>query len=103
MWNNVISPVVKEAVIKNSGKEASDIGQQKVVSTALYVLMQRAVVPGCPLLGQGNQLFLNNYDRLQDFGIDLLLPLYDKGIFFVRSIILENIFIINTLLVQWSL
>jgi hypothetical protein len=22
MWNNVISPVVKEAVIKNSGKEA---------------------------------------------------------------------------------
>ena len=53
MWNNVISPVVKEAVIKNSGKEASDIGQQKVVSTALYVLMQRAVVPGCPLSGEG--------------------------------------------------
>ena len=84
MWNNVISPVVKEAVIKNSGKEASDIGQQKVVSTALYVLMQRAVVPGCPLLGQGNQLFLNNYDRLQDFGIDLLLPLNDKKGFFCQ-------------------
>jgi hypothetical protein len=46
--------------------------------------MQRAVVPGCPLLGQGSQLFLNNYNRLQDFGIDLLLPLNDKKGFFCQ-------------------
>lgn len=59
MWNNVISPVVREAVIRNSGKEASDIGQQKVVSTALYVLMQRAMVPGCPLSGQGGFVYVD--------------------------------------------
>lgn len=69
MWNNVISPVVKEAVIKNSGKDASDIGQQKVVSTALYVLMQRAVVPGCPLSGQGEKQIIFKEPKQQKSAI----------------------------------
>ena len=41
------------AVIKGSGSEHLSGGQQKVANTALYVLMQRAVVSGCPLSGQG--------------------------------------------------
>jgi hypothetical protein len=50
LWNETISPAVKSAVLKGTG--AKD-GQQKVANTALYVLMQRAIVPGCPLNGQG--------------------------------------------------
>ncbi|CAC5414143.1 CTTNBP2 N-terminal-like protein [Mytilus coruscus] len=71
MWNNVISPVVKEAVIKNSGKDASDLGQQKVVSTALYVLMQRAVVPGCPLSGQDKEHFLHSLSGTNELDIPI--------------------------------
>ena len=56
LWNHVVAPAVGEAVIKGSGSETSATGQQKVASTALYVLMQRAVVHGCPLSGQGNTL-----------------------------------------------
>lgn len=54
LWNHTIAPAVCEAVIKGSSSpDMSTEGQQKVASTALYVLMQRAVVSGCPLSGQG--------------------------------------------------
>ena len=39
--------------MKGTGKEPVADGQQKVANTALYVLMQRAIVPGCPLTGDG--------------------------------------------------
>lgn len=45
--------MVKVGVLKGTGKERVDDGQHKVVNTALYVLMQRTVVPGCPLTGRG--------------------------------------------------
>ena len=53
LWNHTIAPSVSEAVIKGSGSEHLSGGQQKVANTALYVLMQRAIVSGCPLSGQG--------------------------------------------------
>ena len=54
LWNHVITPAVSEAVIKGAGSDSTTPGgQQKVANTALYVLMQRAVVSGCPLSGQG--------------------------------------------------
>ena len=53
LWNHTIAPSVSAAVIKGSGSEHLSGGQQKVANTALYVLMQRAVVSGCPLSGQG--------------------------------------------------
>ena len=54
LWNHVIAPAVSEAVIRGAGSDStSPGGQQKVANTALYVLMQRAVVSGCPLSGQG--------------------------------------------------
>ena len=49
----MIAPTVRDAVIKGTGKDTSSEGQQKVANTALYVLMQKAVVPGCPLSGPG--------------------------------------------------
>ena len=54
LWNHSVAPSVSQAVIRGSGTDiASPGGQQKVANTALYVLMQRAVVSGCPLSGQG--------------------------------------------------
>lgn len=65
LWNRKIAPVVREAVIRGTGKETSSDGQQKVANTALYVLMQKAVVPGCPLSGQGtNRLFADQYKSM---------------------------------------
>ena len=55
LWNETISPVVKVGVVKGTGKEPVADGQQKVANTALYVLMQRAIVPGCPLTGDGKK------------------------------------------------
>ena len=56
LWNHMISTTVSEAVIKGSETQTPTKpgGQQKVASTALYVLMQRAILPGCPLSGQGS-------------------------------------------------
>ena len=45
--------MVKAGVVKGTGKEPMVDGQQKVANTALYVLMQRAIVPGCPLVAEG--------------------------------------------------
>lgn len=53
LWNHSIAPAVSQAVIAGSGSDSVAGGQQKVANTALYVLMQRAVVSGCPLTGQG--------------------------------------------------
>ena len=53
LWNDSIAPVVKAGVVKGTGKESMADGQQKVANTALYVLMQRAIVPGCPLVAEG--------------------------------------------------
>lgn len=55
LWNLTIAPTIFEAVIKGSGTETAitNTDQSKFASTALYVLMQRAIVPGCPLSGQG--------------------------------------------------
>lgn len=53
VWNTRIAPVVTDAVVKGTGVEASHGGQQKVANTALYVLMQRSVVSGCPVAGSG--------------------------------------------------
>jgi len=53
-WNNVIAPSVTDAVITGSGGDSRS--QSKVASTALYVLMQRSVVPGCQLTGSGKTL-----------------------------------------------
>ena len=58
VWNEMIAPTVRDAVIKGTGKDTSSEGQQKVANTALYVLMQKAVVPGCPLSGPGKYRYI---------------------------------------------
>jgi hypothetical protein len=61
LWNHVIAPAVSEAVIRGSGADTSADGQKKVANTALYVLMQRAVVGGCPLSGQEKERYLSSF------------------------------------------
>lgn len=61
LWNETISPVVKVGVVKGTSKEPVSDGQQKVANTALYVLMQRAIVPGCPLTGDRKERYLSEF------------------------------------------
>ncbi|XP_077865899.1 cortactin-binding protein 2-like, partial [Saccoglossus kowalevskii] len=49
-WNHAIAPGVEDAVLR--GCTSVMQGHHKVATTALFVLLQRAVVPGCPLSQQ---------------------------------------------------
>nr|XP_022297732.1 cortactin-binding protein 2-like isoform X2 [Crassostrea virginica] len=71
VWNGKIAPTVREAVIRGTGKETSSDGQQKVANTALYVLMQKAVVPGCPLSGQEKDLYLSSFSGSNELDIPM--------------------------------
>ena len=77
LWNQKIAPAVSDAVVKGSGSDTVAGGQQKVANTALYVLMQRSIVSGCPLVGQGQWPFLHSFQRLKSFqerpGVDYIL------------------------------
>ena len=48
----MLAPLIMDTVM--AGSAGDSVSQTKVASTALYVLMQRSVVPGCPLSGNGN-------------------------------------------------
>lgn len=61
LWNETVSPVVKVGVVKGTSKEPVADGQQKVANTALYVLMQRAIAPGCPLTGDDKEKYLSEF------------------------------------------
>ncbi|XP_013417463.1 cortactin-binding protein 2 isoform X2 [Lingula anatina] len=72
LWNHTIAPAVSEAVVRGSG--AADVtseGQQKVVNTALYVLMQRSVVTGCPLSGQEKERYLSSFHGSNELDIQM--------------------------------
>ncbi|OWF43588.1 cortactin-binding protein 2-like isoform X2 [Mizuhopecten yessoensis] len=71
LWNNLIAPTVKVAVVKGTGKDTSSDGQQKVANTALYVLMQKAVVPGCPLSGPGKEQYLSMFAGSNELDIPM--------------------------------
>ena len=72
LWNGSVVPAVNDALKRGSSSmlgvkdSAGMMGgvQQKVVSTALYVVLQRAVVQGCPLSGSGTEAL--NYFQLFD-------------------------------------
>ncbi|KAL4226365.1 hypothetical protein ACF0H5_014348 [Mactra antiquata] len=71
LWNETISPIVRTAVIKGTGKDSSIDGQHKVASTALYVLLQRVIVPGCPLNGPEKDEYLSLYSGSNELDIPL--------------------------------
>ncbi|KAK3579051.1 hypothetical protein CHS0354_029909 [Potamilus streckersoni] len=56
LWNETIAHVVKAAVLKGTGREPTADGQEKVADTALYILMQRAIIPGCPMSNEGTSM-----------------------------------------------
>lgn len=71
IWNDMIAPAVRDAVVKGTGKDTSSDGQQKVSNTALYVLMQKAVVPGCPLSGQDKERYLSRFSGSNELEIPM--------------------------------
>ncbi|RUS87332.1 hypothetical protein EGW08_004874 [Elysia chlorotica] len=70
-WNQMIAPRVREAVKRGTGSEAASEGQQKVANTALYVLMQRSVILGCPLAGQEKDAYLAGFAGSNELDIPL--------------------------------
>ncbi|KAL8602853.1 hypothetical protein ACOMHN_056347 [Nucella lapillus] len=58
LWNAVVAPQVREAV-RRSTKGGG--GQHKVANTALYVLMQRAIVLACPLSLKEKETYLQGF------------------------------------------
>ncbi|XP_071815836.1 uncharacterized protein [Apostichopus japonicus] len=53
LWNHSLAPMVEEAVQRGGMRNTSDDvpakEKDKVANTALYVLLQKAVFPGCPV------------------------------------------------------
>ena len=63
LWNARVAPAVTDGVLKGSSSPGDDVTrdvQQKVANTALYVLIQRALVSHCPLVGYGKSFCLLN-------------------------------------------
>ncbi|XP_066285066.1 cortactin-binding protein 2-like isoform X2 [Branchiostoma lanceolatum] len=56
-WNHAIAPGVEDAMLRGLSSQ----NQQKLASTALSVLLQRAVIPGCPLAGQDAERYLSSF------------------------------------------
>ena len=58
LWNHAIAPTVEDTLRKTASKSnsATEQNTEKLAITALYVLLQRAVFPGCPLPTEGNFL-----------------------------------------------
>ena len=71
LWNHAIAPSVSDAVIRGSGSDTASQGQQKVANTALYVLMQRAIVSGCPLTGQEKERYLSSFHGSNELDIQM--------------------------------
>jgi hypothetical protein len=70
-WNSCIATAITDAVIKGPGADTELGGQMKVASTALYVLMQRAVVPGCPLSGQEKERYFASFRGSNELDIKI--------------------------------
>ena len=68
MWNERVAPVVSAGFLKaprNKSSSSDDVSnddepaqeeRRKLARTALYVLMQRTIVPQCPLVGYGEKM-----------------------------------------------
>ncbi|KAJ8047401.1 Cortactin-binding protein 2 [Holothuria leucospilota] len=65
LWNHSLAPLVEEAVhrgnmMKNS-PELHSKEREKVANTALYVLLQKAVFPGCPVANGGREDYFSSF------------------------------------------
>ncbi|XP_067684963.1 cortactin-binding protein 2-like isoform X2 [Haliotis asinina] len=70
-WNELIAPQVRDAVKRGTGSETASDGQQKVANTALYVLVQRSVVLGCPLTGKDKEVYMSGFSGSNELDIPL--------------------------------
>ncbi|XP_046372894.2 cortactin-binding protein 2-like isoform X2 [Haliotis rufescens] len=71
MWNELIAPQVRDAVKRGTGSETASDGQQKVANTALYVLVQRSIVLGCPLTGKDKEDYMSGFSGSNELDIPL--------------------------------
>ncbi|XP_022081265.1 cortactin-binding protein 2-like isoform X2 [Acanthaster planci] len=51
-WNHAIAPQIEDTLRRKSSSNSHNY--QRLVSTTLYVLLQRAVFPGCPFTGEAD-------------------------------------------------
>ena len=78
LWNERVAPVVSAGFLKaahNSNANDEDEAR-KLARTALYVLMQRTIVPQCPLVGYGQLMIkvsCKPYPVIVLFGVCLFL------------------------------
>uniref|UniRef100_A0A2C9JCT3 Cortactin-binding protein 2 n=1 Tax=Biomphalaria glabrata TaxID=6526 RepID=A0A2C9JCT3_BIOGL len=70
-WNKKIAPSVRETVKRGTGSETPPDGHNKVANTALYVLMQRSIMIGCPLAGQEKENYLAGFYGSNELDIPL--------------------------------
>ncbi|XP_064633847.1 cortactin-binding protein 2-like [Lineus longissimus] len=71
LWNTAIAPVVTEAVMKSNNADSDEFSQQKVANTALYVILQRAIVPGCPLTRQEKDRYLSGFHGVNELDVQV--------------------------------
>ncbi|XP_077987160.1 cortactin-binding protein 2-like isoform X2 [Glandiceps talaboti] len=71
-WNHAIAPGVEDAVLR--GCTSVIQGHHKVATTALFVLLQRAVVPGCPLSQQEAERYLSSFRGGSIGSVHLAVP-----------------------------
>ncbi|KAK0052365.1 cortactin-binding protein 2 [Biomphalaria pfeifferi] len=70
-WNKKVAPSVRETVKRGTGSETPPDGHNKVANTALYVLMQRSIMIGCPLAGQEKENYMAGFYGSNELDIPL--------------------------------
>ncbi|XP_071808765.1 uncharacterized protein [Asterias amurensis] len=60
-WNHAIAPGIEDALRKNNSPSSNSHNYQRLASTTLYVLLQRAVFPGCPFTGEEAEDYMSSF------------------------------------------
>ncbi|XP_072026950.1 uncharacterized protein [Amphiura filiformis] len=73
LWNHAIAPSVEDTLRKTASKSktANEQNTEKLAITALYVLLQRAVFPGCPLSNEESEEYLSTFRGYTEPNIEL--------------------------------
>ncbi|XP_022081270.1 cortactin-binding protein 2-like isoform X7 [Acanthaster planci] len=58
-WNHAIAPQIEDTLRRKSSSNSHNY--QRLVSTTLYVLLQRAVFPGCPFTGEEADDYMSSF------------------------------------------
>ncbi|XP_074645059.1 cortactin-binding protein 2-like [Tubulanus polymorphus] len=70
-WNRVVVPLVTDAVIRGATSDSESSNHEKVANTTLYVLLQRAVLPGCPINEEEKEEYMAGFQGYNE--LEMLL------------------------------